>query len=144
MVPDNPERLHVGVLGSRGYTSGLHCWDVVVGNCAKWTIGVVAENINRKRLLKHEPQSSYCVIQLKDGAYKAGVTKQTDIEVYGYPCVIRVWLDYDKGQVKFCDPFKNYTLQSFKRKFNVKVFPYFSSGDNSFPLCLFPGKKMVS
>lgn len=66
-VPNNPERLHVGVLGSRGYTSGLHCWDVEVGDCDKWTIGVVAENVNRMRLLKHEPKNRFCVLQLNDG-----------------------------------------------------------------------------
>lgn len=140
-VPDNPERFHSGVLSCRGYTSGLHCWDVEVGDCNKYMIGVVAENVNRKTLLRQDPQNLFCVLQLSDGVYRAGGRRQTAIEVCGVPWIIRVWLDCDKGLVKFCDPHKNYILYIFKYKFNVKVFPYFCSRDDLCPMHLFPGNR---
>ncbi|XP_041935233.1 E3 ubiquitin-protein ligase TRIM39-like isoform X9 [Alosa sapidissima] len=138
-VPDNPERLYVGVLGSQGYTAGLHCWDVGVGNSNKWTLGVIEENVDRKELLKMEPSGRFWSIRLSDGVYRVGVRGQPQIAVRYVPS-IRIWLDYDKGLVKFCDPHRNCTLYSYTCKFKEKVFPYFCSGDPNCPMSLFPGK----
>lgn len=49
-VPNNPERFtkYVYVLGSEGYTSGKHCWEVEVGNQNKWSLGVAKDSVERK------------------------------------------------------------------------------------------------
>lgn len=137
--PDNPKRFHVGVLGSQGYTSGLHCWDIEVGDSDKWIVGVVEENVDRKRLFNME--RGFWSIRLSDDVYRAGIRGQTELAVNDIPWIIRVWLDYDKGRVKFCDPHKNCTLFSYTSKFKEKVFPYFCSGTPLCPMILFPGKK---
>ncbi|KAG5830143.1 hypothetical protein ANANG_G00316540, partial [Anguilla anguilla] len=55
--PDNPERFrsYVNVLGSQGFTSGKHSWEVKVGNKLAWDIGVVTESTSRKGSITCSP-----------------------------------------------------------------------------------------
>uniref|UniRef100_A0A9J7XUK4 Zinc-binding protein A33-like n=1 Tax=Cyprinus carpio carpio TaxID=630221 RepID=A0A9J7XUK4_CYPCA len=138
---DNPERLYVGVLASQGFSSGVHCWDVDVGESDHWMLGVVGETVNRKRLYKMDPKSRFWCLRFIDGEYKKGYKPVRYIDDSEWPSIIRLQLDFDKGELKFTEPFRNRSLCTYTGGFPEKVFPYFCTGDYLKSLHLFPANK---
>ncbi|XP_064177155.1 E3 ubiquitin-protein ligase TRIM35-like [Anguilla rostrata] len=127
--PDNSERFDTSVcaLGSEGFTSGKHSWEVKVGNKSKWTVGVVKESISRKGNLSYSPERGFWVLMLRNGdKYRAGGV--ADFTLKRKPQSIRVQLDYDRGEVSFFDSSDTSVIYTFKDTFTERVFPYFSPG----------------
>ncbi|XP_035260190.1 nuclear factor 7, brain-like [Anguilla anguilla] len=148
--PDNPERFNssVNVLGSEGFISGKHSWEVKVGNKSDWTIGVVKESISRKGDITCSPGRGFWVLMLRNGdEYRAaGVA---DLTLKRKPQSIRVQLDYDRGEVSFFDPSDMSLIYTFKDTFTEKMFPYFSpclndDGRNNEPLQICPVKVSIT
>ncbi|KAJ8365376.1 hypothetical protein SKAU_G00142070 [Synaphobranchus kaupii] len=136
-LPDNPERFDscVDVLGSEGFNSGKHSWEVEVGSQPAWEIGVVNESNNRKGRIAASPMRGFWVLALTNGdEYEAcassGVSKNLRLE--RKPQRIRVQLDYDRGEVSFLDPSDMFSICTLKCKFTERIFPYF---------CLYPDGK---
>ncbi|KAF4114950.1 zinc-binding protein A33-like [Onychostoma macrolepis] len=140
-VSDNPKRLYVGVLASQGFSSGVHCWDVEVRNNNNWTLGVVGETVNRKYLYKMDPKSRFWCFRYVDYEYKKGNKPVSHINSNEKPNVIRLHLDFEKGELRFIDPFRNRSLCTYTGGFPEKVFPYFCTGDVDKPLNVFAAKK---
>ncbi|XP_067284362.1 zinc-binding protein A33 [Pseudorasbora parva] len=140
-VSDNPERLYVGVLAAQGFSSGLHCWDVEVRDNDHWTLGVVGETVNRKKLYKMDPKSRFWCLRYVDGTYKKGNKPAIDIDDNKRPNIIRLQLDFYQGELRFIEPFRNRLLCTFNGGFPEKVFPYFCTGDLCVPLNVFPANQ---
>ncbi|XP_061100162.1 E3 ubiquitin-protein ligase TRIM35-like [Conger conger] len=125
-VPDNPERFDWGwcVLGSEGFSSGRHCWDVEVGGVA-WLVGVVKESFSRKGGVDASLAGGVWSIVLRDGKYSALTSPLTLLTVQRDLQRVRVQLDWDRGEVSFSDPSDNTPLYTFKHSFTERLFPFF-------------------
>ncbi|XP_052406532.1 zinc-binding protein A33-like isoform X2 [Carassius gibelio] len=118
-VPDNPERFqyYSCVLGSEGFNSGTHCWDVEVKESSLWIIGVTTASNQRKGRDFYET-GVWCVWY--------GVSPGSGFRVKRNLDRVRVNLDYDRGTVSFSDPVTNTHLHTFTTSFTHTLFPFFS------------------
>ncbi|XP_042563055.1 nuclear factor 7, brain-like [Clupea harengus] len=125
-LPDNPERfdMYPCFLGSEGFNSGTHCWDVEVGDSDDWLLGVETESSQRKGL---SFPSGVCGVWHYNGAYEELSPSHplTPLTVKQKPQRIRVQLDWDRGELSFFDPDNNTHLHTSPHTFTERVFPYF-------------------
>ncbi|XP_062391292.1 E3 ubiquitin-protein ligase TRIM35-like [Sardina pilchardus] len=144
-LPDNPERFdhYASVLGSEGFNSGTHCWDVEVGENTWWEVGVKAESAQRKGEYGEDVSGEWSVLY-NDGKYGACAAPQplTLLTVQQKLQRIRVQLDWDRGELSFSDPDNNTHLHTVTHTFTERVFPYFNSCRES-PLRMLPVKVSV-
>ncbi|XP_061078459.1 E3 ubiquitin-protein ligase TRIM35-like [Conger conger] len=127
-VPDNPERFDWWgcVLGSEGFSSGRHCWDVEVGG-EDWFMGVVKESISRKGVVDLRPAGGvWGIFKYGSGKYAALTSPSTALTVQRELQRVRVQLDWDRGEVSFSDPRNNTPLYTFKHSFTKRLFPFFN------------------
>ncbi|XP_063042049.1 zinc-binding protein A33-like [Engraulis encrasicolus] len=143
-LPDNPERFdeYPCFLGSEGFNSGTHCWDVEVGDNTWWDVGVMAESLQRKGDFIFL-SGQWCV-HYNNGKYGQHAPPQplTLLTVKQKLQRIRVQLDWDRGKLSFSDPDNNTHLHSFTHTFTERVFPYFGTA-NECPLRMLPVKTSI-
>ncbi|KAM3864238.1 E3 ubiquitin-protein ligase TRIM35-like [Diretmus argenteus] len=149
-LPDNPERFghFVFVLGSEGFTSGRHAWEVEVGNKDDWMLGVVKESINRKGRISGCPEGGFWMISHCEGEYLAMTRPSIPLELEQELTRVRVQLDYDSGEVTFSDPVSMTPIYTFNDFFTERMFPFFCpganiNGSNPNPLKICPAKVAV-
>ncbi|KAL0163419.1 hypothetical protein M9458_042815, partial [Cirrhinus mrigala] len=105
-LPDNLERFDCWecVLGSEGFDSGLHCWDIEVKDLTNWTFGVMTESVQRKGDIL--TKKGLWVLGYASGEYYPFITPEQSppLPVNKTLQKIRVQLNYDKGKLSFIDP----------------------------------------
>uniref|UniRef100_A0A3Q3GN06 Tripartite motif containing 35-12 n=1 Tax=Labrus bergylta TaxID=56723 RepID=A0A3Q3GN06_9LABR len=128
-LPNNPERfdLFCSVLGSEGFNSGTHSWDVQVGDSTYWLLGVLAESVMRKGVI----QSGFWRIGFYGDKYTARSSSHpvTDLSVKKKPQRIRVNLDCNRGELSFSDPDTNTHIHTYTHTFTERMFPYINTRD---------------
>ncbi|KAG1936391.1 tripartite motif-containing protein 35-like [Pimephales promelas] len=118
-LPDNPERFDwcLCVLGSEGFNSGTHCWDVDVKESSDWSLGVTSASVQRKGGVFFKTEKS--VWRVSYGYIGSGFLIEQKLDR------VRVNLDYDGGTVSFSDPVTNTHLHTFTATFTHTLFPFF-------------------
>ncbi|KAM9559346.1 zinc-binding protein A33 [Salvelinus alpinus] len=145
-LPDNPERFcyYECVLGSEGFNSGRHTWDVEVGVNSEWAVGVARETVSRKEWFPPSPERGLWTICYYGGEYRARTASATPLVLKRRPLEVRVQLDWDRGRVIFSDASDNTLIYKFQHKFTQRVFPYFSNTCKRHPLRISAGKVSVT
>ncbi|CAM5157523.1 unnamed protein product [Eretmochelys imbricata] len=129
-VPDNPERFDssVCVLGSEGFTSGIHYWEVEVGNGGDWwVVGVARESIRRKGWLNFSPVEKIWAVECDWGKYQALDSSVIHLPLNERLGKIGVSLNFEEHHVAFYDTDNMVAIHTFKEVSfsDEKIFPFF-------------------
>uniref|UniRef100_A0A8C1QVB9 Uncharacterized protein n=1 Tax=Cyprinus carpio TaxID=7962 RepID=A0A8C1QVB9_CYPCA len=107
---------HLCVLGSEGFNSGTHCWDVEVKQSSLWSLGVTTASNQRKGEGFYNTDVWFVWY---GGSSGSGVRVKHKLDR------VRVNLDYERGTVSFSDPVTNTHLHTFTTSFTHTLFPFF-------------------
>uniref|UniRef100_A0A452I333 Uncharacterized protein n=1 Tax=Gopherus agassizii TaxID=38772 RepID=A0A452I333_9SAUR len=126
-VPANPKRFMSSpcVLGSEGFTTGRHYWELEVGDGDGWAVGAARESVERNRPSVLQMEGIWAVRLGWDRQYTALTFPPTPLSLDEKPRKIRVHLDYEEGQVTFYNAENMAQIFNFSASFNEKIFPYF-------------------
>ncbi|XP_072894383.1 zinc-binding protein A33-like [Hemitrygon akajei] len=127
------------VLGSEGFTSGRHYWEVEVMGNRGWCLGVAAESVERKGWVRLRPETGFWIIG------RDGDVLHRDYDVDGdltspesrlaagpIPGRVGVYLSYESGTVSFYNAETKSHLHTFTgNKFTGKLYPFFATWDEN-------------
>ncbi|XP_075768809.1 butyrophilin subfamily 1 member A1-like isoform X2 [Pelodiscus sinensis] len=144
-LPNNSERFDTMavVLGTEGFTSGRHYWEVEVGDKKVWTLGVCRETVTRKGHILFVPANGYWTIWQVDGQCTANTSSRTPLPMSARPSRLGIFLDYEAGEVSFYNVTDRSHLFTFTDTFSGTLRPYFNpeynkGGTNMDPLIICP------
>uniref|UniRef100_A0A8C0IW62 RING-type E3 ubiquitin transferase n=1 Tax=Chelonoidis abingdonii TaxID=106734 RepID=A0A8C0IW62_CHEAB len=125
-LPNNPERFDPEpcVLGSERFTSGRHCWEVVVGDGPYWAAGVARESVSRKGGISHSPEGGIWAVERDWSQFRALTSPATLLPLSRVPSRIRVCLDCYQGQVTFIDADDEQLLNAYNCSYDHPMPPF--------------------
>ncbi|XP_051265302.1 zinc-binding protein A33 isoform X2 [Dicentrarchus labrax] len=135
--PGNLESMRSSaILGSEGFSSGKHSWDVEVGG-----FGALGVATKIKDQIYGKIWSIYicpCFLFL----YERTPDNYKEVEYKDlFPCKVRVQLDYDQGILSFLDLDSKTLVHTIKYTFTETVFPYFCDVIKILPAELSVGRR---
>ncbi|XP_059813505.1 nuclear factor 7, brain-like [Hypanus sabinus] len=127
-LPDTGKRFTVCacVLGSEGFTSGRHYWEVEVTGNRGWCLGVAAESVERKRRVTRRPETGFWTIGRVDDVFAVFTSPVSRLPAGPIPGRVGVYLSYESGTVSFYNAETKSYLHTFTgNKFTEKLYPFF-------------------
>ncbi|XP_043923869.1 zinc-binding protein A33-like [Protopterus annectens] len=117
-------------LGSEGFTSGKHYWELEVEvneqSCFVWTVGVTKTSSQRKVLSKRNPEDGYWVLTLSNISNCIIMELTPNFLMYDEKRQkVGVYLDYEEGQVSFYNADNMSHLYTFTDTFTERLYPFF-------------------
>ncbi|XP_028270685.1 tripartite motif-containing protein 35-like [Parambassis ranga] len=127
---DNPERHteYANVLGSEGFSSGKHSWEVEVGDHPDWIVGLAKESADKYAKFVSPKYGIWCLWH-RDGKYTNGDDKTFTVQKSLQR--IRVQLDYDRGEVSFYNSKDMTHICTHRDTFTKKLLPFFNIGPSA-------------
>ncbi|XP_077073703.1 zinc-binding protein A33-like [Siphateles boraxobius] len=126
---DNPERFECNcVVGTEGFNSGTHCWDVEVKESERWTLGVTTASNQRKGDVFFN--TDVWSVWYDDEYNQDERSLSSGFRVKQKLDRVRVNLEYNGGMVSFSDPVTNTHLHTFTTTFTHTLFPFFRCFDS--------------
>ncbi|XP_078543400.1 E3 ubiquitin-protein ligase TRIM39-like [Lissotriton helveticus] len=133
-LQDTPKRFtnyNYCVLGSEGFTSGRHYWEVqLLQEGEQWAVGVAAESVNRKPVIRYYtyyPEQTVWAVEGRNGQYMALTSPQTPLSPLEKPLKLGVYLDYEGGRLSLYSVDSIEHLYTYPQaRFTERLFPYFS------------------
>ncbi|XP_072909992.1 zinc-binding protein A33-like [Hemitrygon akajei] len=140
-LPDTGKRFTnwPSVLGSKGFTSGRHYWEVDVAGIRRWCLGVAAETVETKRWVKLSPETGFWVIRRDydvlhrdNNVFGVSPSPESRLPAGPIPRRVEVYLSYESGTVSFYNAETKSHLHTFTgNKFTGKLYPFFRTGDEN-------------
>lgn len=126
LVKDPESFTGPSILGSVGFTSGRHYWEVQAGLKIDWDVGVARETVSRRQKTILTTENGCFTIGKRGADYRVPSTPWVFLHLSPSPTHVGVYLDYDNGTLSFYDVDKYMHIFSFTgQTFSEKIFPYF-------------------
>ncbi|XP_064408076.1 zinc-binding protein A33-like [Latimeria chalumnae] len=114
-------------LGSRGFTSGRHYWEVEVGGKSFWMLGVAKESIERGEPPAYSPQDGLWALGLGNRNSYVGFSPEAEaLPPLERPRKIGIYLDYEGGKVSFYNADNMCHIYTYTDMFTERMYPYFN------------------
>ncbi|XP_072890688.1 nuclear factor 7, brain-like [Hemitrygon akajei] len=127
-LPDTGKRFTYWpcVLGSEGFTSGRHYWEVEVTGNRRWDLGVAAGSVKRKGWVGLSPETGIWVIRRLEDEMNVFTSPVSRLPARPIPRRVGVYLSYESGTISFYNAETKSHLHTFTgNKFTETLYPYF-------------------
>ncbi len=145
----NPKQFthHLSVLGERGFFSCKFYFEVYVGEKTEWCLGVAKASIQRGGDLLRSPHIGLWAVWFLKDRFETYCCPNVPV-YFGKVKRVGVFVDYDAGQISFCDVQTATLIYMFTEcVFTEALHPYFNPCDNEFgsnlePMIIVPVSRM--
>ncbi|XP_009692955.1 PREDICTED: butyrophilin subfamily 1 member A1-like [Cariama cristata] len=118
----------VCALGSEGFSSGKHYWEVDVEKSNDWDLGVARKSSPRKGKMSLSPKEGFWALGLSFKGYWARTDPWTRLAVQKNPRKIGIYLNCEEKTLTFFNVTDMSVMFTFKDcAFSEEVYPFFKN-----------------
>ncbi|XP_010071984.1 PREDICTED: butyrophilin subfamily 1 member A1-like, partial [Pterocles gutturalis] len=118
----------VCVLGSEGFSSGKHYWEVDVEKSNDWDLGVARKSAPRKGIMYLSPKEGFWALGFSFKVYWARTEPLTRLAVQKNPRKVGIYLNCEEKILIFFNATDMSVLFTFKDcTFSEKLYPFFKN-----------------